>query len=84
MGINKRSQGHAHTCRAQWDGSYDWSGRIQSLERKAGDIRKRCCPLYQRPAGVHGVPSGVDEELTESLWIKIKGKAGTGDIYSVL
>ena len=22
----------------------------------------------------------MDEELTESLWVRIKGKAGTGDI----
>ena len=23
---------------------------------------------------------GMDEELTESLWVRIKGKAGTGDV----
>lgn len=34
----------------------------------------------QSPAGVHGARLGMDEEFTESLQDRIKGRAGTGDV----
>jgi len=67
-----------------WDSSYDWSigmggyrlFRKDRQERREGGVtlcvkdRLECMELCL----------GLDEEPTESLWVKIKSRAGTGDI----
>ncbi|PKU40140.1 hypothetical protein llap_9563 [Limosa lapponica baueri] len=67
-----------------WDGSYDWSVGMESdrLFRKdrlgvwGGGValyvndQLKCVELYL----------GMDEDLKESLWVRIKGSAGAGDV----
>ncbi|GAB0204978.1 hypothetical protein GRJ2_002963400 [Grus japonensis] len=67
-----------------WDGSYDWSIGMEGYRlfrkdrqgRQGGGVtlyvsdQLECMELHL----------GMDEELTESLWVRIKGRAGTGDI----
>ncbi|GAB0209472.1 hypothetical protein GRJ2_003414300 [Grus japonensis] len=69
-----------------WDGSYDWSVGMEGYRlfrkdrqgRQGGGValyvndQLECMELYL----------GMDEELTESLWVRIKGRAGTGDIIA--
>lgn len=79
---NKRSQGRVHTCRAQWDGSYDVSYGVEgySLFRKKGRRHKEEVLSSVSAASWSAWSSTGDEELTKSLWIRTKGKAGTDDI----
>jgi len=67
-----------------WDSSYDWSIEIEGyrLFRKAGEMRRRCHPLCQYQLECMELHLGLDEEPTESLWVKIKGRAGTGNIIA--
>ncbi|KAM9590815.1 uncharacterized protein ACIBXB_005869 [Morphnus guianensis] len=67
-----------------WDGSYDWSVGMEGYRlfrkdrqgRQGGGVnlyvndQLECMELCL----------GMDEEPTESLWVRIKGRAGTGDI----
>ncbi|GAB0210046.1 hypothetical protein GRJ2_003470400 [Grus japonensis] len=67
-----------------WNGSYDWSVGMEGYRlfrkdrqgRRGGDValyvhdQLECMELHL----------GVDEEPIESFWIRIKGRAGTGDI----
>ncbi|GAB0210230.1 hypothetical protein GRJ2_003488800 [Grus japonensis] len=67
-----------------WDGSYDWSVGMEGYRlfrkdrqgRRGGDVdlyvndQLECMELHL----------GMDEEPTESLWVRIKVRAGTGDI----
>ncbi|GAB0207631.1 ubiquitin carboxyl-terminal hydrolase 4 [Grus japonensis] len=67
-----------------WDGSYDWSVGMEGYRlfrkdrqgRQGGGIalyvndQLECMELHL----------GMEEELTERLWVRIKGSAGTGDI----
>ncbi|GAB0209691.1 hypothetical protein GRJ2_003434800 [Grus japonensis] len=66
-----------------WDGSYDWSVGMEGHRlfrkdrqgRRGGGItlyvndQLECMELHL----------GMEEELTESFWVRIKGRAGTGD-----
>ena len=65
-----------------WDSSYDWStemGRYR-LFRKDREVRQGgAVALYVKDQCME-LRLGLDEEPTESLWVKIKGRAGTGDI----
>lgn len=36
--------------------------------------------VSQSPDGIHGGPTGMDEELTKILWIRLKGRAGIGEL----
>lgn len=52
-----------------------WNGRAKALhERKAGETNGVALSVYQLEC--------LDEELTESLWVKIKESAATGVIIS--
>ncbi|GAB0205799.1 hypothetical protein GRJ2_003045500 [Grus japonensis] len=71
-----------------WDSSYDWSVGMEGyrLFRKDRQGRQgRAVALY-----INGqlecmeLHLGMDEEPTESLWVRIKGKAGAGDIIAGL
>ena len=67
-----------------WDSSYDWSIRMEGyrLFRKEWQGRRgwgialyindqlECMELHL----------GMDKELAESLWVRMKGSAGAGDI----
>ncbi|GAB0186642.1 hypothetical protein GRJ2_001129500 [Grus japonensis] len=69
-----------------WDGSYDWSVGMEGYRlfrkdrqgRQGGDVtlyvndQLECMELHL----------GMDEELTKSLWVRIKGSAGAGDIIA--
>ncbi|GAB0175756.1 hypothetical protein GRJ2_000040800 [Grus japonensis] len=69
-----------------WDGSYDWSIGMEGYRlfrkdrqgRQGGGValyvneQLECMELHL----------GMDEEPTESLWVRIKGSAGTGDIIA--
>ncbi|GAB0205350.1 hypothetical protein GRJ2_003000600 [Grus japonensis] len=63
-----------------WDGSYDWSvGMKEDRQgRRGGGValyvndQLECMEIYL----------GMDEELTETLWVRIKGSAGAGDIIA--
>ncbi|GAB0204588.1 hypothetical protein GRJ2_002924400 [Grus japonensis] len=66
-----------------WDGFYDWSVRMEGYRlfrkdrqgRRGGGVtlyvndQLECMELHM----------GMDEEPTKSLWVRIKGRAGTGD-----
>ncbi|GAB0207137.1 hypothetical protein GRJ2_003179300 [Grus japonensis] len=69
-----------------WDSSYDWSVGMEGyrLFRKDRQGRQRGgVALY-----VHDqlecmeLHLGMDEEPTKSLWVRIKGRAGAGDIIA--
>ena len=45
-----------------------------------GKMRRRSFPLCERAAGVHAALPGMDEELTGSLWVRIKERTGKRDI----
>ncbi|GAB0185725.1 hypothetical protein GRJ2_001037800 [Grus japonensis] len=67
-----------------WDSSYDWSVGMEGYRlfrkhrqgRQGGGValyvndQLECMELHL----------GMDEELTESLWVRIKGRVGAGDI----
>lgn len=56
-----------NTMEPWWNGSYDQNGWLQALqEGQAGKMRKKCCPLRKCTDRMHGAPSEMDEELTES------------------
>ncbi|GAB0200352.1 hypothetical protein GRJ2_002500600 [Grus japonensis] len=69
-----------------WDGSYDWSIGMEGYRlfrkdrqgRRGGGValyindQLECMELHL----------GMDEEPTESLWVRIKGRAGAGDIIA--
>ncbi|GAB0207157.1 hypothetical protein GRJ2_003181300 [Grus japonensis] len=69
-----------------WDSSYDWSVGMEGYRlfrkdrqgRQGGDVtlyvddQLECMELHL----------GMEEELTESLWFRIKGRAGAGDIIA--
>ena len=67
-----------------WDGSYDWSVGMEgySLFRKDRQGRQGGgIALYVNDQlECMELCLGMDEEPTESLWVRIKGRAGTGDI----
>ncbi|GAB0177047.1 mitochondrial enolase superfamily member 1 [Grus japonensis] len=68
----------------QWDSSYDWSVGMEGYRlfrkdrqgRRGGGVtlyvsdQLECMELHL----------GMEEEPTESLWVRIKGRAGAGDI----
>ncbi|GAB0185603.1 hypothetical protein GRJ2_001025600 [Grus japonensis] len=64
-----------------WDRSYDWSVGMEGyrLFRKDRQGRRgEAVTLYVNDQlELH---LGMDEEPTESLWVRIKGRAGAGDI----
>ncbi|GAB0179437.1 hypothetical protein GRJ2_000409000 [Grus japonensis] len=69
-----------------WDSSYDWSVGMEGYRpfrkdrqgRRGGGItlyvndQLECMELHL----------GMDEEPTKSLWVRIKGRAGAGDIVA--
>ncbi|GAB0190262.1 hypothetical protein GRJ2_001491500 [Grus japonensis] len=69
-----------------WDSSYDWSVGTEGYRlfrkdrqgRQGGGValyindQLECMELHL----------GMDEELTESLWVRIKGSAGAGDVIA--
>lgn len=62
----------------------DWNVGIDryKLFRKDRQGRRggRCCPLHNIQLVFTEVCLGIDKVLTESFWVKVKGKAGEGDI----
>lgn len=68
-------------------GSYDWSVGVEGYrlfrsdwqvgQEKGGalyvNVQLECVELYK----------GMDEELAESLWIRMKGRGGRGDVMGV-
>ncbi|GAB0179105.1 hypothetical protein GRJ2_000375800 [Grus japonensis] len=69
---------------AWWDGSYDWSVGMErySAFRKDRQGRGRGgVTLYVNDQlQCMELHLGMDEEPTKSLWVRTKGRAGTGDI----
>lgn len=67
-----------------WDSSHDWSVRMEEyrLLRKYRQGRQRGgIPFYIiEQLEYMELSPGMDKELTESLWVRITGTAGTGDI----
>ncbi|GAB0179465.1 hypothetical protein GRJ2_000411800 [Grus japonensis] len=67
-----------------WDGSYEWSVGMEGerLFRKDRQGRQGGgVALYVNDQlECMELCLGMDEELTKSLWVRIKGRAGTGDI----
>jgi len=67
-----------------WGGSYTWSVGMEGYRLFSKDRQGRWggdVALYvndQLECMELGL--GMDEELTDSLWIRIKGRAATGDI----
>ncbi|PKU32130.1 dtw domain-containing protein 2 [Limosa lapponica baueri] len=67
-----------------WDGSYDWNVGMEGyrlfrkdrLGRRGGGValyvkdQLECVELHL----------GMDEDMTESLWVRIKGSTGAGDV----
>lgn len=52
-----------------WDDSSDWGVGVEGFRLYVSD-QLQCMELHL----------GIEEELTESLWVRIKGRIGTGDI----
>ncbi|GAB0196246.1 hypothetical protein GRJ2_002089900 [Grus japonensis] len=67
-----------------WDGSYDWSVGMEGyrLFRKARQGRRgRGVTLYiNDQLECMELHMGMDEEPTKSLWVRIKGSTGAGNI----
>ncbi|KAM9591177.1 uncharacterized protein ACIBXB_006074 isoform 2-T3 [Morphnus guianensis] len=67
-----------------WDGSYDWSVGMEGyrLFRKDRQGRREgCVALYVNDQlECMELCLMMDKEPNESLWVRIKGRAGTGDI----
>ena len=67
-----------------WDGSYDWSRGLDGYRLLRKDKQGRrggSVALYVNDQLESlELDLGMTEELTESLWVKVKGKAGEGDI----
>jgi len=68
-----------------WDSSYDWSmgmGRCRLFRKdRQGRRGEGGVALFVKDQlECMELCLGMDEEPTESLWFKIKGRAGTGDI----
>ncbi|KAK4826209.1 hypothetical protein QYF61_006153 [Mycteria americana] len=67
-----------------WDGSYDWSVGMEGYRLFGKDRQRRRgggATLYVNDQLVCiELCLGMDEKLTKSLWVRIKGRAGTGDI----
>ncbi|GAB0207075.1 hypothetical protein GRJ2_003173100 [Grus japonensis] len=67
-----------------WDGSYDWSIRMEVYRLFRNDRQGRegeGIAFYVKDQLEYmELRLGMDEEPTESLWVGIKGRAGTGDI----
>ncbi|GAB0204837.1 hypothetical protein GRJ2_002949300 [Grus japonensis] len=67
----------------RWDGSYDWSVGMEGYRLFRKDRQGRqgggvtCYGNDQLECMEFCL--GMDEEPTESLWVRIKGRAGTGD-----
>ncbi|GAB0208218.1 hypothetical protein GRJ2_003287500 [Grus japonensis] len=67
-----------------WDSSYDWSVGMEGYRLFRKDRQGRQgggVALYVNDQ-LEGMELhlGMDEELTESLWVRIKGSTGAGDI----
>jgi len=66
-----------------WHSSYDWNigmGGYRLFRKDKQGTRGGGVPLYVKEQLEHmELLLGMDEEPTESLWVKIKGRAGTGD-----
>ncbi|GAB0208733.1 hypothetical protein GRJ2_003339000 [Grus japonensis] len=67
-----------------WNGSYDWSVGMEGYRhfRKDRQGRQGEDVSFYVNDQLEGMELhlGMDEELTKSLWVRIKGRAGTGDI----
>ncbi|GAB0205858.1 hypothetical protein GRJ2_003051400 [Grus japonensis] len=67
----------------RWDGSYDWSVGMEGYRLFRKDQQGRGgggVTLYvSDQLECMELCLGMDEEPTESLWVRIKGRAGTGD-----
>ena len=67
-----------------WDSSYDWSigmGGYRLFRKDRQGRRGGGVTLYVKDQlECMELRLGLDEEPTESLWVKIKGRAGTGDV----
>ena len=49
-------------------------------ERQAGEMRKGIAFYITGQLDVMELHLGMDEQLSESLWVRIRGREGTGDI----
>ncbi|GAB0205823.1 hypothetical protein GRJ2_003047900 [Grus japonensis] len=69
-----------------WDGSYDWSVGMEGYRLFRKDRQGRGgggVTLYVNDQlECMELHLGMDEEPTESLWVRIKGSTGTGDIIA--
>ncbi|PKU45391.1 hypothetical protein llap_4335 [Limosa lapponica baueri] len=67
-----------------WDGSYDWSVGMEGYRFFRKDRQGRGgggVALYANDQiECMDLCLGMDREPTESLWFRVKGKAGTGDV----
>jgi len=67
-----------------WDSSYDWSigmGEYRLFRKDRQGRRGGGVALYVKDQlECMELRLGMDEEPTESLWVKIKGRTGTGNI----
>jgi len=67
-----------------WDNSYDWNievGGYRLFRKDRQGTRGGGVPLYDKEQlECMELLLRMDEEPTESLWVKIKGRAGTGNI----
>ncbi|GAB0203333.1 hypothetical protein GRJ2_002798900 [Grus japonensis] len=67
-----------------WNGSYDWSVGMEGYRLFRKDRQGRGgggVTLYVNDQlECMELHLGMDEELTESFWVRIKGRAGAGDI----
>ncbi|PKU36538.1 hypothetical protein llap_13164 [Limosa lapponica baueri] len=84
MCAHLQSYDHTGITETWWDGSYDWSVGMEEyrlfrkdrLGRGGGGValyvndQLECLELHL----------GMDEEPRESLWVKIKGSTGAGDV----
>ncbi|GAB0188316.1 hypothetical protein GRJ2_001296900 [Grus japonensis] len=64
-----------------WDSSYDWSVGMEGYRLFRKDRRGGGVALYVNDQlECMELHLGMEEEPTESLWVRIKGRAGAGDI----
>ncbi|GAB0187326.1 hypothetical protein GRJ2_001197900 [Grus japonensis] len=61
-----------------WDGSYDWSVGMEGYRLFRKDRQGRQGEDVNDQLECMEFHLGMDEEPTKSLWVRIKGRAGTG------
>ena len=78
-GTSKKSYRHVRAYRALTTGMQEQMGK-NSLGKTDGRRRGSVVLYIKNQLESMELHLGIDEELTESLWVRVKGKAGKGDI----